>query len=351
MNAEVDQVSKALAEFDAVSTGLAVLRQQFGGVVFDVTTTRGMDEARQARAAVRDPRYRVEQIRKDAKAPIIKLGKDLDATAKRITDELLAIEKPIDDQIKFEEDRKEREKQARIDAELARVKAIQDRIDALRTLPTKAANKSSEQIKALVEQASAIVIDETFAEFIETAKQAHDASVAALRGLHGMAVEQEQERIRIAAERAELEQLRAAQQKRDAEEKAARDAEAARLKAERDAEAAKQAEAVRLEREKLAAERREQEAAAKAQADKLAAEQAAHTAKVREEEARLAAERADMERRQEEARLAAEAAKPKPAIVRPTDPEILAAVAIHFAVPVETAADWLRDFGRKKKAA
>ena len=54
----------ALQSVDAVATGLADLRQQYTGVVYPVTTTAGMADARKARAAIRDVRYAVENARK-----------------------------------------------------------------------------------------------------------------------------------------------------------------------------------------------------------------------------------------------------------------------------------------------
>ena len=112
MSTELTEVTKAVAEFDRVGAGLAELRKQYGNVVYDVTTTAGMNDAKVARAAIREPRYEIERIRKAAKAPILALGKKLDTEAARITSELEKLERPIDGAIKAEEDRKEAEKQA-----------------------------------------------------------------------------------------------------------------------------------------------------------------------------------------------------------------------------------------------
>lgn len=284
MTTDIETVTTALADFDKIAAGLAALTKNYGGVLYDVQTTAGMEAAKAARATIRKPRYEIESIRKGAKAPLLAIGKRLDSEAARITVELMKLEEPIDTQIKTEEGRKEREKAERAAAELARVQGIHSRIDALRSLPVKAANRTPEQIATLIAEAEAIVIDDSYAEFIESARQAHASSVAALRGLHGMAVQQEAEQARIVAERAELVRLRA-----------------------------------------------EQEAATRAESE------------------RLAAERAAFEREQEAAR---EAAKPKPApISRPTDAELIRAVAFVFSVNDETASSWLVTFNAKKRAA
>ena len=51
------KVESALTEFEKIEAGLADLRAKYGGVVFDVTTTAGMEEAVVARREIRDPRY------------------------------------------------------------------------------------------------------------------------------------------------------------------------------------------------------------------------------------------------------------------------------------------------------
>lgn len=338
MTTDIETVTTALADFDKIAAGLAALTKNYGGVLYDVQTTAGMEAAKAARATIRKPRYEIESIRKGAKAPLLAIGKRLDSEAARITVELMKLEEPIDTQIKTEEGRKEREKAERIAAETARVQGIHARIDALRSLPVKAANRTPDQIAVLIAEAEAIVIDDSYAEFIESARQAHAASVAALHGLHGMAVQQEAEQARIAAERVELARLRAEQEERNAaerarqeEERRAREAEERKAQEARDKEAARVAAELKAEREKIDAAKREQEAAAKAESD------------------RLAAERAAFEREQEAAR---EAAKPKPApATRPTDAQIIHAVAQAFSVDDATASGWLATFGAKKRAA
>ena len=338
MTTDIETVTTALADFDRVAAGLAALTKNYAGVLYDVQTTSGMEAAKLARATVRKPRYEIETIRKGAKAPLLAIGKRLDSEAARITVELMKLEDPIDAQIKAEEGRKEREKAERAAAETARVQGIHARIDALRSLPVKAANRTPEQIAALIAEAEAIVIDDSYAEFIESARQAHAASVAALRGLHGMAVQQQAEQARIVAEREELARLRAEQEERNAAERAqqeearrVREAEERKAQEARDKEAARVAAELKVERDRLDTIKREQEAAAKAEAD------------------RLAAERAAFEREQEAAR---EATKPKPAPVsRPTDEQIVRAIAQAFSVSDETATAWLATFGAKKRAA
>jgi DNA repair exonuclease SbcCD ATPase subunit len=334
VNTDIELVSKALAEFDAVGAGLQALREKYAGVVFDVTTTQGMDDAKEARRALREPRYEVERIRKEAKAPILALGKKLDEDAKRITAEIEKLEGPIDQQIKHEEARKAREREARAAAEAARVKGIQDRIAEIRGVVSVRCSDAA-NILEHIGDIERIEIDDTFGEFQDTAADAKAASLARLRDMHAAVVAQEAEAARIAAEREELARLRAEQAEREAAERARlaeeeRVAREAREAAEREAQAKRAAEEAELarQRDELARQQREQ-------AERLAAE-----------EARLASERAEIARQQEELRKAQE---PPPAPVkaaprkRPSDADIIKAVAAAFSVSAEVAAGWLAD--------
>jgi len=327
MSTELETVSKALTDINAVSTGIAELQKQYGGVVYEVATTAGMDEAKAARLAIRNPRYEVERIRKAAKAPILALGKKLDAEASRIETELLKIETPIDQQIKAEEARKEAERQAKIDAELKRVADLQERIAELRGNQMLSVTSGSALIAEHIHDLEKIVVDGSFEEFIQQADDAKVAGLARLRQLHAAALQHEAEQARIKAEREELARLREAQAARDAEAQAARDAETARHQAQ------------------LKRQRDEQETLAKAERQRIAAEEAA-AKKIRdEEEARLAAERAELARQQEELRKAQD----PPAITRrgvavktPTATEIVNVLAKYYKAHPDTILDWLK---------
>lgn len=346
MSTDIEQVQTALAEYSKVDAGLAQLEKTYKGIVFDVETTSGMELAKAARLVLRQPRYEIERIRKAAKAPLLAIGKRLDAEAARITTEIMKLEDPIDQQIKNEEDRKERERQAKIDAENARIAGITARIEAIRAMPVRASGKPSAVIATVQVEAAAIIIDASYAEFAEQASAALSQTVAALAGLHAGAVAAEAEHARVAAEREELAKLRAAEEERAKAERA-RIAEEERVaRVAREAEQAKQAEELRKQREQLERERAEQERAAQAERDRLAELDRQQREAARAEEARIAAEREQLRKDQE-------AAKPKPpvaATTRPTDEQIAAVVAEYFGVDAKTACDWLAEFGTAKAA-
>lgn len=318
MNTDIEIVTGALAEFDRVDSGLASLSATYASVVFDVATSKGMDAAKAARAAIREPRYQVEKVRKGAKAPLLAIGKKIDSEAARITARLLELEDPIDLQIKTEESRKEAERQAKIEAERLRVANIQERIAEIRGAVTAAANSPSALILEHRGDIERMTIDESFAELQASAEAAKAETMAALDDLHAKALAREEESRRIVAERAELERLR----REDAERQAAAEAERRREQAEIDAHNA-------AERARIAEEDRAARAAREAEA-------AAHREVMAAEQARLAAERAEIERQR--------APVPPPPMQPPTSDEIVAVLAAHYGVSLAVVRVWLRSF-------
>lgn len=333
-NNEMELIGTALANFDRVAAGLALLEKNFKGVLYEVDTPLGMAHAKAARAQIREPRYEVERLRKDAKAPILALGKRLDAEATRITNALLTLENPIDEQIKAEEARIAQEKIDRANAEAARVANIQRLIDGIRNWPVNAAGKHSSLVHQQVNAANDYVIDPAvFEEKTDEARAVLESSQAALIGIHAERLAHEAEQDRIKAERIELDKLRAEQVERD---RIAREALAV--------ENARQAEILRKERaenDRIASERQEE---LNRQAETQRQAQAA-------EAGRIAAERAALEREQE---LLRKANEPKPkakGIKNPGREAIIERLADGFCVEKAIARRWLREIDWEQEAA
>jgi hypothetical protein len=257
LDVSVEEVTHAVAEITKMDRVIAELTQKYQGVIFDVSTRKGLTGAKEARKEIREPRYVIENLRKAGKKPILELGRQLDGRAKEMTERLLTLEAPVHDVIVEEETRAERERQAKIEAELARVEAIHDRIADIRSpvgLGGISFDTPAERIATYIKDTDAIAIDESFAEF---AQQAHDAKVATLsrlRDLHRTAADREAEEKRIAEERAELSRLRAAEEQRQEEERKKREAAEAEAEKKRKAEEAKEREELERQRKEIAAE-------------------------------------------------------------------------------------------------
>lgn len=353
MNNEMIEVNKAVAEFDRVAAGLADLETKYKDVVFDVSTSSGMAVAKSARAEIREPRYEVEKIRKSAKAPILALGKHLDSEAARITLALEAIENPIDSVIKAEEQRiaAEKAEKARIEAE--RVAGIQLLIANIRNIPQQFVNASAEDIQMTIDLTAAtdIALDQ-YAEFTGEAMQAKAQTISALADLLTNAQEREAEQLRMAAEREELNRLRAEQVERDrvaaeqraqteAAERAEREAYEKKVRAEQVAEQQAARERIaEMERQQAEIDRQrreleeQQRATAHAEADRIAA---AAREKQEKAEAKAKAKREQEERKAREQFMQ----------VGPDPKEIISLVAEHYGVEESIAINWLsrHEFG------
>ncbi len=80
-----------ITEYNETAAAIAILRNKYG-TVFDVSTPKGLNAAREARAEVRSYRVSLEKLRVEIKAPALERTRLIDAEAKRITAELLAID-------------------------------------------------------------------------------------------------------------------------------------------------------------------------------------------------------------------------------------------------------------------
>lgn len=219
LHASIDQVQGKLAEFDKISAGLAAIEKAHPkDIACAVTTAVGMKQAIAGRAAWRTPRLALEEARVAAKAPVLALGREIDAFAGKLKVQLLEGEKHYDDQIKAEEARKEAEREEKARKEAARVQAIRDRIHtefvgALLMMDGATAAELEEEIKRLV----AVAVDAAAYQELELeAVRAKEAALVALRGKLERVAAREAEEKRLAAEREELARQRAQQEAEDA---------------------------------------------------------------------------------------------------------------------------------------
>lgn len=209
----------ALKELSKVDKGIAALKKTYGNVVFDVTTTKGIEQAKKARAAIREVRYKVEHVRKAEASKIKAAQTELNAEAERITSEIMLIESPIHAQITAEEERKEREAAEAARKEQERISAIRAEIDRLVGTPARAAseNLSIDGIQAIITALGSEPLDaEFFKEFLPEAEHTRGKVIDELRTLIARIQLREEEaarlkeqEARLAAQEAEIAALRA----------------------------------------------------------------------------------------------------------------------------------------------
>jgi hypothetical protein len=291
----LERVRTDVAAFDKIEQGLRDLNERHPvNLVVDVTTPAGMKVAVAGRAAYRDPRTALERARKTAKAPVLDLGRKIDAYAASIEERLRIGEANYDEQIRVETERKAREKKEQEEREAARVQQIQQRIAFhFTSVPIRMIGKSAAELKAAM---LAATFEITEAEYQELTQDAVTAQMNAVMQLGAM---------QQAQERAEAEAL---QQRTQAEENARKARELQEQQAAFEAEQRAMRERIQREdnerREREAAER----AARQAEQDKIDAARAA-LALERQQEAdrKAAAERAEQDRIAAEARAKADA--------------------------------------------
>lgn len=265
---------QAIVAYSRTEAALADLRARYQDARYDLTTTAGDKAARAARLELTTTRTSLEKKRKELKAPAVEFGRKVDAEAARLTGELLALENPIDAQIKADEKRRDDERRAREEAEAARKKVHTDAIAKIAGYVAQAAEMPSARIAAGLAFLEGLELT-GLEEFTEEAAATRQRTVAALQALFAKAKAREdeearlkaerEEQARIAAEQAETARQLKAQQDELARQREALDAEERRQEAERERIRAEEAAKLAREQHERAAEAlREQEAAQRA---------------------------------------------------------------------------------------
>lgn len=259
-----------ITEYSPTEAALSELRDRLAGVLYDVTTTEGMKSARQDRKELVTLRTTLEAKRKEIKEPALERCRAIDAEAKRITAAILELEEPIDRQIKVEEERKAEEKRQREEAEAKRLQEIHGKIAAISSLTLKTFDMTADQVEEFLRKVTETlpITAEEFGEFVGQAIEAKSNTITTLqetlvvkRRAEAEAEAARIEQERLAAEREEQERLqleaREAEEKRLAEERSELDRQREELRRQQEEAERKQREAQeeidRLQREHQAA--------------------------------------------------------------------------------------------------
>ena len=228
----------SIAEYSATEAKLASLREAYFERVFDCTTPHGMKSAIIARAELRTYRVNLEETRQALKKPLLDLGRQIDSQAKAITEQIVALEAPINAQIAAEEEREEAIRAEKERTELDRLRAIvraQEEASAAAAAQAAAEKRAAEDAER-ERQFAAIAEDRAKLDAAATEQKRLDAEAAARRAELDKAanerraaqdevarLEREKREAELLAEERRMERLRADNETREREVRKAKE--------------------------------------------------------------------------------------------------------------------------------
>ena len=167
-DSETEIQKNKIVEYSKTEAELSRLKDIVATTAYDIKTPQGMKTAISLRAKLRNNRTGIEAKRKEIKAPVLKLGRLIDSEAERIINELLALEKPIDEEIKAEEQRKAEEKRL----ETERKQEVQRFFDLCKQAIIDCVGKDSAFIESMMNLVSnfEINVSEFLTQFSEAEK-------------------------------------------------------------------------------------------------------------------------------------------------------------------------------------
>lgn len=173
------QVTVKLSRTEAA---IAMLQMNYRGAVFDMTTAVGDKAARAARQELVQTRTRLEAKRRELKAPALSFGSLIDSEAKRLNEMILELERPIDEQIKADEERRARIKREAEEAEAKRVAAHMEGIATIRSYLSRAEELGlqPERIEAGINALRGMVFDQSWQEFADQAEVARRETIGSM---------------------------------------------------------------------------------------------------------------------------------------------------------------------------
>lgn len=257
--ASINVVQGEVAKFDQIAAGLKAIEDAHpkNVIVAAIDTAAGMKAAETAWRAYRNPRLEVERARKAAKAPVLALGKTIDAFAELLEIRLREGEAHYRAQIDREDERKAaiKAEQERIAREAAAAHQARVQTIAGYIARCQEPGMTADRIYRGMEHLAAVDLSDPDATRAQELTDAQLLALQSMRTLHAQAVAREAEAARQEAIRLENERVAA----QLAQERARIAEEAAAIRRQSEELAAQRAESERLER--LAADRRAEQAA------------------------------------------------------------------------------------------
>jgi len=177
----VDETTSAIAEYRPTAAALAGMREALAGKEWDLTTTKGNEEARQTRLVLVRLRTSLETERKRLKQPHLDAGKLIDDEAKRITAAIEEMENPLDKLIKDDENRRERERQDREAAANERRRQQIVKVGHIAHLPLTLINATAEGLREAITNLEDDGLHDFDEEYLPQAEAAREQALVHLR--------------------------------------------------------------------------------------------------------------------------------------------------------------------------
>jgi hypothetical protein len=214
----------ALAKVRACEPTLLALAERYRDVVYDVTTVKGLGEAKAARHDLRENgRYAVQRAEQAVKDEANAVKKEIAPEAERLIALVKPTEDALDKLIVAREAQLEAEKEAKRQAEAERMQKHRDAIAKIRAFVDHAKGLPASRIELGIDKLKGMIFGPACEEFQAEYEDALGETITTLRRMHTETLASEQEQARLAAQKAEQERVAAelAEQKRLLDEQAA----------------------------------------------------------------------------------------------------------------------------------
>ena len=123
--------ARKLTVYKEASAELVAFEKDYGSIVIDCSTPKGMKSAKDCRKEIRDARSNLEDLRKETKTPALEKCKQIDSEAKAIKERLDVLFIKFDNEIKAIENKKEIAAKATLDAASAKTAELEAREAAI----------------------------------------------------------------------------------------------------------------------------------------------------------------------------------------------------------------------------
>ena len=123
--------ARKLTVYGVVRAELVAFEKEYKSIVVDCATPEGMKSAKDCRKEIRDARSNLEDLRKEAKAPVLEKGTQIDDEAKAIKERLDVLFTKFDTGIKAIENKKAIAAEAALAEQEQKLKELEAREQAI----------------------------------------------------------------------------------------------------------------------------------------------------------------------------------------------------------------------------